>query len=650
MQTGYKISGKTNRVVAAPSTKKSGCGCGSSNADCNCGVCEGLQSQSYPRYFAGQLLTETELNGTMAYVKAKNRLHNRYLHGWGVVCGLQVACHPCDGWVNVRSGYALDPCGNDILVPQDVEVNVLEMIRACRNAKQKRANCDPIHPNAKADCGDAEEYWCLTLAYDEQECRPVMPLKNSTGKSLCSCGCGGGSKCSCGGSAGANAVTGTRPGACEPTRLCETYTFDVVCSPDQCKAELPAFPIMPRLEDQPRDGKLALNKLSAPALALAVWLAQALKNADLSDTLFMRVATCLRELSKFLVAQMGLQATQAMVAVLVDPASAKKNLSSAITYASLTKMYRAVQNLYAQNPLNVRCAITNMLNYVEQPAPGANEPSDVYIPRAQASAYSLAALILQYALDCLCQNLMPPCPENPCDNRLILACMTIKNDKIVSICDFGCRRYAGSFPAWEYWLSALPIIPVIREFVKMMCCTDVLTLINPRSHYQRNSIRVMEARRAEGVDAPEAQPAVFNNRLMEFAQAVDPDGMLRKAVFANNFAEPKKLAQALMSRLGGMSLPNLSATAPVELAALRQMKTADAKAELKRRGVDVVARAVAANADPSFINMNAELVESGQKVVMFTRGGKTLGFAPYDADQQLAELRAEIEKLKARNK
>lgn len=649
MQTGYKISGKTNRVVAATSTKtakKAGCGCGSGRDDCNCGVCEGLQSQSYPRYFAGQLLTETELNGTMAYVKAKNRLHNRYLHGWGVVCGLQVACHPCEGWVNVRSGYALDPCGNDILVPQDVEVNVLEMIRACRNAKQKRANCDPIHPNAKADCGDGEEYWCLTLAYDEQECRPVMPLKNSSGKS--SCGCGGGSKCTCGGaSANTQAVTGARPGVCEPTRLCETYTFDVVCSPDQCKAELPAFPIIPRLQDQPMDGKLALNKLSAPALALAVWLGQALKNADLSDTLFMRVATCLRELSAFLVAQMGAQATQAMVTVLVDPASAKTNLTPAVTYASLTKLYRAVQNLYAQNPLNVRCSITNLLNYVEQPVPGVNELHEAYVPRAQASAYSLAALILQYALDCLCQNLMPPCPENPCDNRLILACMTIKNDRIVSICDFGCRRYAGSFPAWEYWLSALPILPVIREFVKMMCCTDVLTLLNPRAKYQAGA-RVMEARRAG--DAPEPQPALFNNRLLEFVQAVDADGAWRKAIFANNFAEPKKLAQALMARLGGMTLPNLSAAVPVSLSALHQMKTADAKAELKRSGVEVVARAVAANADLSAINMSAEMAERGQKVVMFTRGGKTLGFAPYDAEQQLAELREEMQKLKAKIK
>jgi hypothetical protein len=43
-----------------------------------------------PRYFAGQLLSEVDLRDEQAYQIAKQRLHNRYLHGYGVVCGLQV--------------------------------------------------------------------------------------------------------------------------------------------------------------------------------------------------------------------------------------------------------------------------------------------------------------------------------------------------------------------------------------------------------------------------------------------------------------------------------------------------------------------------------------------------------------------------------
>src|SRR5688500_7307882 len=67
-----------------------------------CPVCPGLECQCRPRYFAGQLLTEEELNAEQQYVIKKNRLHNLYLHGSGVVCGLEVVCHPnCEGWVRV---------------------------------------------------------------------------------------------------------------------------------------------------------------------------------------------------------------------------------------------------------------------------------------------------------------------------------------------------------------------------------------------------------------------------------------------------------------------------------------------------------------------------------------------------------------------
>jgi hypothetical protein len=90
---------------------------------CGCPVCQGLRCMERPRYFAGQLLTETELNSEQEYVRAKQRLHNRYLHGSGVVCGLQVVCSDCDGWVTIKEGYAIDPCGNDVIVCADHDFN-----------------------------------------------------------------------------------------------------------------------------------------------------------------------------------------------------------------------------------------------------------------------------------------------------------------------------------------------------------------------------------------------------------------------------------------------------------------------------------------------------------------------------------------------
>src|SRR6266542_5411055 len=56
------------------------CGC------CKPGrTCDGLECLCRPRFFAGQLLTDEDLRRLDHYVVAKDRLHNRYLHGPGSV-------------------------------------------------------------------------------------------------------------------------------------------------------------------------------------------------------------------------------------------------------------------------------------------------------------------------------------------------------------------------------------------------------------------------------------------------------------------------------------------------------------------------------------------------------------------------------------
>lgn len=59
-----------------------------------CPSCGGLECLCRPRFFPGQLLTDRDLNLLTRYIVEKNKLHNRYLHGWGVACGLEVTCDP----------------------------------------------------------------------------------------------------------------------------------------------------------------------------------------------------------------------------------------------------------------------------------------------------------------------------------------------------------------------------------------------------------------------------------------------------------------------------------------------------------------------------------------------------------------------------
>lgn len=201
-----------------------------------CPACGGLQCLCRPRFFAGQLLTEEDLNRLERYVVEKNRLHNRHLHGWGVVCGLEVFCHPCQGYVTVKSGYALSPCGDDIIVCQDEAVNICDLIKRCREDAQRQWDCDPAWPHPAPDCGDQDEPWILYLCYAEQPSRGVTALRGASGASCCSrCSCGGSSSCGCGCHAKTNGVTKNgrhttqpkTPPQCEPTLICEGYTFQI---------------------------------------------------------------------------------------------------------------------------------------------------------------------------------------------------------------------------------------------------------------------------------------------------------------------------------------------------------------------------------------------------------------------------------------
>lgn len=75
------------------------------------------------RYYARQLVTAEDMTTEQNYFRQKMRRHNRFLHGWGTVCGLAVRPAPIEAepWrVSISSGYALSPQGDEIYVPETV--------------------------------------------------------------------------------------------------------------------------------------------------------------------------------------------------------------------------------------------------------------------------------------------------------------------------------------------------------------------------------------------------------------------------------------------------------------------------------------------------------------------------------------------------
>ncbi len=212
----------------------SGCGCGCGGASC---LTEASGGYVRPRFFAGQLLTEDDLQLITDYVAAKNRLHNRDFLGEGVVCGLEVLCHPCEsGEVRVRPGHALDCCGNDIVVPCEQVLDINSMVHELRVKTLGGYDCGdpcasqgasaPVVAGASATSttgGDTTgtttttttatstaRRYSLYVDYCEEPADPVAPYATDE-----PCG----------------------PTACEPSRIREGYRFELRCEAPKAKPD-----------------------------------------------------------------------------------------------------------------------------------------------------------------------------------------------------------------------------------------------------------------------------------------------------------------------------------------------------------------------------------------------------------------------------
>lgn len=102
-----------------------------------CGVCE-IPSFERNNYFYGKLMTVRDFFAEQCYFNEKRWLINRMIHGWGVVCGLDVlSCEGDSTTVVVTPGLALDCCGREILVCEEREVKLLPEPSECHEEKEE---------------------------------------------------------------------------------------------------------------------------------------------------------------------------------------------------------------------------------------------------------------------------------------------------------------------------------------------------------------------------------------------------------------------------------------------------------------------------------------------------------------------------------
>ncbi len=285
-----------------------------------------------------------------------------------------------------------------------------------------------------------------------------------------------------------------------------------------------------------------------------------------------------------------------------------------------------------------------------------------YASRLQSGVYDTFALLLQYLLDCLCYNLLPSCPPTAYDDRVPLACVTVRDDTIVSICNFSCRQYAGAFPTIFYWLSALPIIPVIGTAVRALCCApDLVSRVSTRdpkptpvpapvpnqpSPEQPVGVVVGVQPQAVAGDNPSQPKASFmGSDLQSMLADLDPDFTLRRSLLESDFALPKMLggnfARSISGIFGGNVLQQARPDA-VSIAPLVGQPAEVVNSTLNQANVAVVERLVDTNRLPADVKPAAAFLNAGDRVVVYRRGDQVVGFGSYDVSAELAAKDAEL--------
>jgi len=170
-------------------------------------------------FFNGQLLTAADMTTECDYFLQKLRRHNRFLHGWGVVCGLAVTAAPVTAtpWrVQIGSGYALGPYGDEIFVGEAVYFD----LAACLSG----GTTSPCEPNMVTSGGAGTSTIAyLAIQYAECQARPVQVAASG-------CGCGN--------------------DPCQYSRLLDSFTIS-------CLAQLPQPPAEPPTLCQVNQGTLA---------------------------------------------------------------------------------------------------------------------------------------------------------------------------------------------------------------------------------------------------------------------------------------------------------------------------------------------------------------------------------------------------------
>jgi hypothetical protein len=126
------------------------------------------------RFFYGQRLDVRHFESEQNYVKGKLWLLNRLVHGFGVVCGLDVQMADDHQSVVVQPGIALDKAGREIVVPSPTGKYLVPPLDPAPSTPSPSASKTAAVAQGDKCCDDDYVHICICFHACESDPEPVL--------------------------------------------------------------------------------------------------------------------------------------------------------------------------------------------------------------------------------------------------------------------------------------------------------------------------------------------------------------------------------------------------------------------------------------------------------------------------------------------
>ena len=242
--------------------------------------------------------------------------------------------------------------------------------------------------------------------------------------------------------------------------------------------------------------------------------------------------------------------------------------------------------------------------------------------------------LLQNLKDCFCNLLLIKCPDCTEDEKVWLASIAVQDNEVYKICNIGKRKELWTLPKVGYWMSIVPILPMIRKAISGVCCSII--------------------------------PNIFAERLQKYEQREDPVAPVRgktykQAVKKSKRTDTKMLLRentkdvALTSKIAGDRIlydQSIAQRGVVSKQQYRNLHTGEAVQQMEQNGLQVEVKQYRADEASEALQKfqgTPKSIPAGSRVTVYQDKGRVLFYAAEPVEQAAVVLDdSKLKQLEAR--